>query len=376
MNRDSASILSQLKDISLAVTHASEANTLEKVLERIAHVSRELVHARYAAIGVPTGDGTMEHFKVSGITREEYAKIPHMPEGRGLLGSILRDRKVIRLADMADDPRSAGFPEGHPEMTSLLGVPIQAGDKLLGSIYLSDRIDGEPFQEEDQWIIEVMASYAALAITSSRTRANERRLALLEDRERISMQLHDGVIQMLYGVGMSLELLRSSGKITEPQELQPILETLNAAIEDIRAFILDLRSHPEPHRHSLRDHFRDAVGNLRIPVAMNVVLNVPDEPSLLTQEELENVTMIVHEALSNVIRHAQADECRLHVEQDDKLLRVVVEDNGIGFDTSGKNSSGLGLRNIERRTLMLGGTLSVESTPGEGTSLTFEIPLG
>src|SRR3712207_2011732 len=112
-------VLASLKDIAEAVMHAAEAGTLEEVLERIAQVTQQVVHARYAALGVPDGRGSLRYFKVVGVSHAQIDKIGHYPVGLGLLGAIMHERKTIRLTNMKDDPRSIGFPQHHPVMTSL-----------------------------------------------------------------------------------------------------------------------------------------------------------------------------------------------------------------------------------------------------------------
>jgi len=103
---------------------------------------------------VPDGKGGMQHFEISGLTESEFEQIEHPPKGRGLLGAIMRERETIRLEHMTDDHRSVGFPRHHPPMDRFLGTPIQVGDQLFGMLYLSDRWDGQPFDEQDEWLVE------------------------------------------------------------------------------------------------------------------------------------------------------------------------------------------------------------------------------
>src|SRR5262245_15291896 len=107
-----------LREITSAVIDAASAGTLEQVLERIAHVSADLVNAKYAALGVPDNNDGLQFFKVAGLTPEQVAHIGHLPHGRGLLGAIMSERKPVRLERMADDTRSGGFCARHPHMSS------------------------------------------------------------------------------------------------------------------------------------------------------------------------------------------------------------------------------------------------------------------
>ncbi|MEL6525069.1 MAG: GAF domain-containing protein, partial [Chloroflexota bacterium] len=147
-------VLKQLKEISGAVMFAAEARDLEDVLERIADAARELIKTKYAALGVPDGRGGLEYFKTSGMTDDEEALISHRPRGNGMIGAIMRERKVIRLNDMTGDPRTSGFPANHPEMNSFLGAPIIVANHLYGMLYLTDKLNGDPFTEEDETLVE------------------------------------------------------------------------------------------------------------------------------------------------------------------------------------------------------------------------------
>ncbi len=367
--------LRQLKDISKAVTHASQAQNLELVLEQIANVSRKLVKARYAAIGIPDDDGKLKHFKVSGISKEEILKIGKPPTGNGLLGEIIHGRETIKVKSLSAHPKSSGFPKNHPPMTSFLGVPVQTNGDLLGSIYLTDRLDGEPFSDEDRWIVEVMASYVAMAIINSTAREQQNRLALLEERERIAMELHDGVIQTMYAVGMSLNVLKTKGIISDPDEMQPILDTLDQAVEDIRAYIYRLNTY-QPESMSFYDAVEAVLDRLTFPSKLKISLQAPDIPSSLSSGGMENLLSIIYEGASNVIRHADATELEIRVSQSAEAVRLEIIDNGNGFDPAAlEESGGLGLKNIRRRAEIVGGNVQMTSILGSGTQLSFFIPV-
>ncbi len=368
-------ILAQLKDIAALVTRAAQAETLEQVLERIAQVSLELVQARYAALGVPDQQGGLKYFKVAGISPESARQIGHLPQGRGLLGVLMEERQPIRLARMQDDARAAGFCEGHPEMTSLLGVPIQIDDQLLGLLYLCDRKDGEPFSEQDQWVVEVMASYAAMAIVNSRLREQRTRLAMLEERERISMELHDGVIQSLYAIGMQVELLSGSTANSLAAEMRNLIQSLNRVIEDIRSYIQDLKAETYGQK-PVAECLQDMLNQVHIPEKLKVSLEAPSMRAPFPPTTFEAICQIAHEAVSNVVRHADATNLSIRVSSDEDLFRIVITDDGRGFDVASvRPRSGLGLRNIQQRARLHGGYVEIKSAPGEGTRLTITIPI-
>src|SRR5512137_206226 len=142
--------------------------SLEVVLERIAQLAREQAGARYAALGVLDDQGKLVHFIPVGMTSEEIRQMDHPPIGLGLIGAIATERRTIRVADIAHDKRSVGFPPSHPPMTSFLGVPILSGGQLLGQIYLTDKEDYSEFTRDDERVIETLAAYAAVAIINAR----------------------------------------------------------------------------------------------------------------------------------------------------------------------------------------------------------------
>jgi nitrate/nitrite-specific signal transduction histidine kinase len=367
-------ILAQLKDIASAVMYAAEASSLEQVLERIAEVSKDLINARYAALGVPDGKGGLRFFKVSGMTPEQVARLDHLPIGKGLIGAIMDDRASIRLKRMADDPRSSGFCRAHPAMTSLLGVPIQVGQQLFGTLYLCDRKDGQPFSEDDVWLVETIAGYAALAIAGSQLNEQQQRLALLEERERIGMELHDGVIQSLYAMGMRLDLMRLSGDIL-PEAIPNVIDNLNEVIEDIRRYIMNLQRHDTPQK-TIRDLLQDIINKFSTSDSLSIELDAPDVPPRFTMVTFESIGQMVNEALSNAVRHSEATIIRVSAERQERELVITVADNGKGFDPQHlTHQDGLGLRNMQQRAALHGGQVKIETDLNQGTRLTIRVPV-
>jgi signal transduction histidine kinase len=141
--------------------------SLPAVLRRIVEAARELVDARYAAIGVIAPGGGLAEFVHSGMPEDDVARIGHLPEGRGLLGALLADPAPIRLRHITDDARSAGFPPGHPPMESFLGVPIRVRDEIFGRLYLSESGRGE-FTADDEELVTALAATAGVAIANAR----------------------------------------------------------------------------------------------------------------------------------------------------------------------------------------------------------------
>ena len=140
---------------------------LPVVLRRIADAARELVGARYAALGVIGPDGDLVEFVHVGMPADVVAEIGPLPQGKGLLGALIEDPRPIRLRRIGDDPRSSGFPAGHPPMASFLGVPIRIRDEVFGNLYLADSTRGQ-FSAEDDELATALAATAAAAIDNAR----------------------------------------------------------------------------------------------------------------------------------------------------------------------------------------------------------------
>jgi len=176
---------------------------LEHLLERIAALACEQVNASYAAVGVLDDEGKLEQFITVGMSDNEIKKIEHLPVGRGLLGELMDTEHPLRVHVIKDHPKSVGFPVHHPLMVPFLGVPIRAGDHQLGQIYLTNKAGRPEFDENDEMIIQMLAAYAATAITNARLvqKMQERDLALT--RRNVDMGLLNGIASTLTS---SLEL--------------------------------------------------------------------------------------------------------------------------------------------------------------------------
>src|SRR4051812_15241960 len=153
--------------LSDALAGLAAERSLSRVLQRIADLAREVVGARYAALGLADDTGRIFDFITSGLTPQERAAIGPLPRGHGLLGVLIREGRPVRTARISSDPRSSGFPPNHPPMTSLLGVPITLNHRVLGDLYLTDKIDAAEFDEHDERLALLLARHAAVAIQNA-----------------------------------------------------------------------------------------------------------------------------------------------------------------------------------------------------------------
>ena len=354
--------------------------SLDGILQKLVDVARQQVGARYAAISVLDERGEIDEFVTSGITEEQRAQIGHIPYGRGLLGVLLHEGTSLRLADIATDPRSGGFPPHHPPMKSLLGVPVVSRGAIIGNLYLTDKQQGEAFDEREEEIVRLLATQAAAAIETSRLREQLESLARLHERERIAMDLHDGVIQTVYAVALHLE--DAADRVSQsPGEVRPVLDqsinNLHQVIKDIRSYIFDLRA-----QVSQVDDLPRAIRELAETLRVNTLIDVRMEIDHRVSERLEHdqalgLFHIAQEALNNVSKHSQATAVSITLAAVKGAVGLQVEDNGAGFQT-GKASGGAerhGLRNIRDRARGMGAKLSIDSKPGGGTRVRVELPV-
>lgn len=203
--------------------------SLEGVLQRILQAAKELTDARYAALGIPSESGGLETFLTLGLSEEEVEQIEHRPVGEGLIGEMLRTGESIRIPDILEDPRSVGFPAGHPEMHSFMGVPIAAYGQRLGHIYLTDKIDAPAFSLEDQRFIEMLASHAASAIENAKLyqKISESETKLTKRNEELGL---------MYSLATAVGLPRDLDRLLEDM-LERVMSLFEAEAGEI--FLLD-----------------------------------------------------------------------------------------------------------------------------------------
>ena len=351
----------------------------DRVLQLIVDSVRRLARAEYAALGIVDGNRRMDPFITSGMNRAARERIGSPPRGRGLLGAILQEGTPIRVDDITADRRHSGFPPGHPPMRTFLGVPVIVHGRVLGNLYLTDRTDGLPFSEEDQRLVELFASHAGIAIENARLHEQEQRLAILEERQRIGRDLHDGIIQSIYAAGLTLDDA-SELVVESPAEAQArierAVEALNLTIRDMRNFIFALQ--PEPFDQAgLLDALAAMAEEFRVNTMVDISLEI-DVPGDV-EIPLEATTQLLNlarEALSNVSRHAHAGQAELRLAVAGGVLELAVVDDGIGFDPSARRGPGhMGINNMRARAASLNGEFFVESAAGRGTRVLVRVPL-
>jgi signal transduction histidine kinase len=520
--------------------------TLDAVLRRLLEAAAELTGARYAALGVVDASGKeLERFITHGIDPQTHAAIGELPRGGGILGVLIRDARPLRLHDIAEDDRSVGFPPNHPPMRTFLGVPILLRGIAYGNLYLTEKEGGEDFSVEDEEVVTLLASQAAVAIENARLYESSRewarqlesldeitnamlseiepgrllqlvvdhmsglldarfvavlvatedgwleiaaahgedaeelvgeRLAVersksgrvfqegtparvdsvLDDpdadpelmrrigartglwapllvrneaigvlmaldrrqtdprfsdadlrlaqrfaaraavavdlsrrvarttvqrivsgqeqeRRRLSRELHDETGQALTSILLGLKAIEDAqGTERFPAALATLREQVVATLQDVRRLAVELRPKAlddfglVPALDRLTSAFAEQTG-----IAADLESRLPETrlPS-----EIETVLYrVVQEALTHVVKHAQAEHVSVLLHVKGGRVAVVIEDDGRGF-AEGDETTGIGLLGMRERVALVNGSVTVESSPGAGTTIVVEVP--
>lgn len=381
---------------------------LDVVLQRIVDGAAEVADAAYAALGLYGNDGRMASFVHHGVDTELVDRIGELPQGKGLLGQVIVTDTPIRLDDLTADPRSCGFPAHHPLMRSFLGVPIARGGRRYGNLYLAEKHGGRPFSADDEALVMALAAFAAGAIESAELINSERaradavarqvmaeeceraRRELLaaviaaqeSERARVSRDLHDDIGQALTSVLLGLRLIEGSDEADSADST-----ARRRRLEELRQLVADALRRTRQLAFELRPTVLDDVG--LAPALTRLVADVADRSGLVVDAVVDSmpgyaevksdvatvVYRVVQEALTNVVRHAQATSASVAVTAVSGYLRALIEDDGIGFNPAENRDGHLGLQGMNERAELVGGTVRVVSTPGSGTTVVLEVPI-
>ena len=355
----------------------------EPVLRAILEAARDLAAARYAAIGVPDGDGGFALFLTSGVDAATWDRIGALPRTHGLLGALLEETSAIRLADIRADPRFWGYPPAHPAMSSFLGVPIMAGGEIVAELYLANKIGAAVFGEDDQRVVETLAGHAALALVTAQHQERLRELSVVAERTRIARDLHDSVTQTMFSLSLAAETTATlAGASTDPRvsdQLGRVRELATQALDELHALVEVLRP-PDLDRDGLVDALRKRVALLRavhdVPVELDVrvIGSTGAGAGPGAGPVAAEVLKVANEAIANALRHAAPSLVRVELEVDGEAVRLRVSDDGTGFDLAEtvRSTRRLGLVGMRERAAALGGSLRVDTAPGAGTTVVLE----
>jgi len=365
----------QLRRLLVAVMSVGSDLALPAVLRRITEAARDLVQARYAALGVLDESGTgLSEFITVGLGDAQRKEIGELPKGHGILGLLITDPRPLRLVDLNAHPESFGFPPHHPPMRSFLGVPLHVRGEVFGNLYLTDKEGEAGFNDVDEELALSLASAAAIAIENARLHERSRELLLLADRERIARDLHDTVVQRLFATGLAMQgTARLAARPDVVDRLQQHIEDLDETIRQVRTAVFQLEAR-RVAAQSLRRELLDIAAQAGRALGFDPVVRLEGPIDSAVPDDVANAAIAVaSEALSNVARHAGASHVELEVRAGRELV-VEITDNGQGLPRSPARG-GSGLRNLAARAAACEGELLVERRRPLGTRLRFVAPL-
>jgi signal transduction histidine kinase len=362
--------LEAIREIGEAILHGEEP---ERALVLVATRARELGEADLAAIAVPEGSALIVSVAVG--THAEAVQGMVLEPGGSISGAVIESGRPVILADAREDPRAYRPMVEAGEMGPAMFVPLSASGKAFGTLALSNAPGRRAFEEADLGLVQAFAAQASVAIQYGRAQQDLRRLVVMEDRERIAKELHDGVIQALFAVGMGLQ---AAATVSASPELRDRLESavgdLDRVIRDLRNYIFGLRPGILADRQ-LDQALRRLAAELEEHSGVTIAVDI-DPEAAADLGNAPDVIQLVREALSNVSRHSGAVTCRLSLRRSkDGGVVLEVDDDGRGFDVDAAAGSGQGLGNLRDRAGAIGGELRIESSASEGTTIRLTVPL-
>jgi two-component system, NarL family, sensor histidine kinase DevS len=417
LNRTLKRRADELSAVNRSITEISRGHSLRQVLQNIADAARSLIGSEYAALGVTGPGGRIVDFITSGLTQQQREKLGSLPRGHGLLGVLIRQGIPLRIPSISSHPDSYGFPPNHPPMESLLGVPIVFNDRIVGDLYLTNKIGEPEFTDEDEHQLLQLATHAGVAIENAtlfeqavragneltelnkdlEARVAERTkevehysrelttrvlLAQEDERKRIARELHDETSQSLVTLLISLDMLE--GRMGQGSD------DARSTLERVRSIAKHTLDETRALSHNLRPSILDDVGllpaldvlaedHMRI-FGTEVILRAQQTLGDRLPPDMEVALFrIVQEALMNAGKYSQADQIVISLALDEGNVLLDIVDDGAGFDAAQlkrpTREGGMGLFGMRERAEILGGRLVIESHQASGTQIHASMPL-
>lgn len=367
--------LALLNDVATALT---ETQYIEDILEKT--LTRVMTYLEVEAGEIFLRDDSENELRMAlhrGEAPDAFWTRNHFRLGEGAIGIAAETRQPLVNIDPSKDTRYLRKAVVDAGFRCIASIPLLAQDQVVGVMSVATR-DARNLEEREVQLLMAIGAWSGLTIENARLNRQARRLAILEERERIGMDLHDGIIQSIYGVGLALDYARMAID-EDPRVARAKIEEsivgLNKTIRDIRAYILDLRPR-QFGGEDLKQGLQRLIEEFRANTDAEAILNGPENGLVnLPTSNARALFHICQEALANVARHSEANyaEVRLWTVRDRVLLEV--SDDGVGFDLRKMSVTlGHGLSNMHTRARKVGGDVEITSTPGRGTTVLAWVP--
>ena len=365
--------LEAVRETSAAILAGMEG---DRVLQIIVRRARELVDAATATIVTPaTGAGSdpLTIRVADGVHAAQLIGLP-VPTQGSVSGDVIRSGHTEVLADASTDGRTYQPMIALGNMGPMVFVPLVLRGRPFGTLTVANPVGGAAFDEEAIRLVETFADQASVALEYGRAQDELNRLSLLDERERIGRELHDGVIQSLFSVGMGLQATAVRSRDPEVESrIEAAVAEIDRAIRDLRNYIFGLRPGILADRQ-LEQALEDLAREFGEKNGVTTVTDIDGTVAAELAQRAADLVQLTREALSNVGKHAQATTCRVTLRRDGDQAILEIDDDGRGFDPAAPHT-GLGLRNLKDRGLAIGGRVTVETKAGEGTTVRFKIPI-
>jgi two-component system, NarL family, sensor histidine kinase DevS len=363
--------LDALRDIT---TNVLSGSTEASLLQQIADHARELAGADTATIVTPAAAGEgLVVAAASGTGSSELRGQP-LPADASLSGLVMRTGESLIFDDLGSETQGFQPLIDLARLGPSVLVPLRTPVGVAGTLAVANVRGGKHFSIQTRRLVESLADAASVAIDYDRAQSELNRLGLMEERERIAKELHDGIIQSLFAVGMGLQgtaLLAGSAETSA--RIEKAVEELDRVIRDLRNYIFGLRPGILADRQ-LDQALRQLGQEMQSRSRESVDVSVDAALAAALSNRSADIVQLTREALSNVARHAQATRASVRLERKGSAAVLTVEDDGVGFAPAGP-TTGNGMRNMRERAARLGGTLDVASANGKGTVLRITFPV-
>lgn len=358
-------------------TEISARLDIDQVLDSVVKKAQQLLRTEVAALALLDDDREFVRWRMLSSEAEECQET-RLPLGQDGLDKIYATGRTIVVEDM--NGLKVSFSASLPieDLKALLAVALKMGEQVMGCLMVANRIPSR-FGPEQSVLLSSLANHAAIAITNARLYEQAQNVAIMEERDRIAREMHDSLAQVLGFLSLKAnttrELLPSGNMPAISTELQGMAEVAEEAYTDVREAILGLKDSISAEKGlagTLSGYLQKF--SRQSKVGTRLVLSDGTIPPLDPIVEIQLIR-VIQEALTNVRKHARATKAWVRFETSDDEINITIEDNGQGFKhTQTQYTQGFGIPTMKERVESIGGTLSIESAPGQGTKVIVNLP--